>query len=101
MSSNAIDPEGRIDLRNLGFITIDPKDAKDFDDAVYLEEDKNGGWTIWVSIADVASYIRGDSQIDREAFERGTSFYFPGFVIPMLPFEISNGFCSLRPDEES
>ncbi len=94
-----IDSYDRVDLRNLDFITIDPVDAKDFDDAIYLEKN-NQGWIIYVAIADVASHVMNRSSMDKEAFKRANSFYFPGFVIPMLPFEISNGYCSLNPEED-
>ena len=92
--------KGRIDLRQLDFITVDPSDAKDFDDAVYLEDRNPDGWTLWVSIADVSAFVEDASQIDAEALKRGTSFYFPGFAVPMLPEKISNGFCSLSPLED-
>jgi ribonuclease R len=89
--------DGKADLTNLPFITIDPTNAKDFDDAVYVEENVSGNWLLWVSIADVSSYVREDSETDREAFNRANSFYFPNYVVPMLPEEISNGWCSLSP----
>ena len=90
----------RTDLRQLDFITIDPVDAKDFDDAVYLEDRSSDGWTLWVSIADVSAFVEESSEIDAEALIRGTSFYFPGFAVPMLPEKISDGFCSLSPLED-
>ena len=94
----------RTDLRNIPLITIDGEDARDFDDAVFAEPDadpKNpGGWHLLVAIADVAHYVRSGSALDRDAFERGNSVYFPDFVVPMLPEALSNGLCSLKPDED-
>jgi len=88
---------GREDLRKLPLVTIDGADARDFDDAVYCERTR-GGWRLLVSIADVSHYVHPDTALDREAFERGNSVYFPERVIPMLPEVLSNGLCSLNPD---
>jgi len=90
------DFKGRIDLRDLSLITIDGETARDFDDAVYAESvDKN--WRLVVAIADVSFYVQPDKILDKEAFERGNSVYFPRRVIPMLPEALSNGLCSLNP----
>lgn len=92
------DKQHRVDLRHLPFVTIDGEDAKDFDDAVYCERNKNtGGWRLWVAIADVAHYVKIGSALDKEAHSRGNSVYFPEHVVPMLPEELSNGLCSLNP----
>ena len=94
---------GREDLRDVPFITIDPADARDHDDAVYAEPDtdpKNpGGWIVWVAIADVAAYVRANSALDETAREKANSVYFPDRVEPMLPEVLSNGLCSLREGE--
>ncbi|WP_292083264.1 MULTISPECIES: ribonuclease R [unclassified Brevundimonas] len=95
--------KGREDLREVPFITIDPADARDHDDAVYAERDtdpKNpDGWIVWVAIADVAAYVRPGSALDREARDKGNSTYFPDRVEPMLPEILSNGLCSLKQGE--
>lgn len=93
----AKDFAGRFDLRDKPFVTIDGEDAKDFDDAVYCEAARGGGFMLWVAIADVSHYVRSGSSLDREAAERGNSVYFPGRVVPMLPEALSNGLCSLKP----
>ena len=97
------DFKGRRDIRELPLVTIDGETAKDFDDAVWCEPvsahgSKTAGWRLVVAIADVSHYVRDDDAIDRDARERGTSIYFPRRVIPMLPEELSNELCSLKPD---
>ncbi|MBT8060179.1 MAG: VacB/RNase II family 3'-5' exoribonuclease, partial [Gammaproteobacteria bacterium] len=91
--------KGRRDLRDLPLVTIDGADARDFDDAVYAQKRKNG-WRLVVAIADVSFYAEPGTPLDTEAENRATSVYFPGRVIPMLPEALSNGLCSLRPDED-
>ena len=89
--------EGREDLRKEFTVTIDPDDARDFDDAIHVEKIENGGWRLGVHIADVAAYVEPESALDREARRRGNSVYLPDRVIPMLPERLSNGVCSLNP----
>jgi ribonuclease R len=94
----------RTDLRDVPLVTIDPEDARDHDDAVWAAPDDHpdnpGGFRLLVAIADVAHYVRPGDALDREAEKRGNSVYFPDRVVPMLPEEISNSLCSLRPQEE-
>jgi VacB/RNase II family 3'-5' exoribonuclease len=87
--------KGRTDLRHLQFVTIDPPDAKDFDDAICFEKSGNGS-TLWVAIADVAHYVTPDSRLDATAQARATSVYLPHGVLPMLPFRLADDLCSLR-----
>lgn len=90
----------RVDLRHLPFVTIDGEDARDFDDAVYAERKRSGGWCLRVAIADVSHYVAVGSALDQEAAKRGNSVYFPGRVVPMLPEALSNGLCSLNPNTD-
>lgn len=90
------DKSGRKDLTQLPLITIDGVTAKDFDDAVCVRP-VEGGFNLWVAIADVSHYVKPGSSLDDDAYKRGTSVYFPNFVVPMLPEELSNGLCSLKP----
>ncbi|AEC19145.1 putative ribonuclease R [Pusillimonas sp. T7-7] len=99
--------KGRVDLRDVPFVTIDGEDARDFDDAVFCmpvelgtEKRKKPGWRLLVAIADVSHYVRPGDSLDDDAFDRGTSVYFPRRVIPMLPESLSNGICSLNPDAD-
>jgi ribonuclease R len=89
----------RVDLRHLPIFTIDPEDARDFDDAIHVGP-AGDGWEVGIHIADVSHYVRPHSALDREAYQRGNSVYLPDRVIPMLPERLSNGVCSLRPDED-
>lgn len=88
---------GREDLRSIPLITIDGSTARDFDDAVYVEQSPNG-FRVVVAIADVSAYVKPGGSIDEDAYSRGTSTYFPNYVVPMLPEELSNELCSLKPD---
>jgi ribonuclease R len=90
----------RRDLRKLPTFTIDPSSARDFDDAISAKEADGGGWEILVHIADVSAYVTPRDAIDQEAYRRATSVYVPGAVEPMLPQELSNGACSLVPDQD-
>ncbi len=105
--ANAIDSEipeseinRRLDLRGKRIFTIDPVDAQDFDDAIHIEETADGRFEVGVHIADVSHYVQPESEIDREAYARGTSVYLVDRVIPMLPEKLSNKVCSLRPGED-
>jgi ribonuclease R len=89
--------EGREDLRDKFSVTIDPDDARDFDDAIHVDKIDNQGWQLGVHIADVAAYVAPESALDREARRRGNSVYLPDRVIPMLPERLSDGVCSLNP----
>lgn len=90
----------REDFRTIPTFTIDPKDAKDFDDAISVRRLENGNWEVGVHIADVTHYVKSDSVIDKEAYSRATSIYLVDRTIPMLPERLCNQICSLRPDEE-
>lgn len=96
--------KGREDLRHIPLITIDDEDARDFDDAVWASPDSDprnsGGWSLLVAIADVAAYVAKGSALDKTAYERGNSVYFPDKVVPMLPEALSNELCSLKPHED-
>src|SRR6185295_3652649 len=92
-------PRGRRDLTKETIVTIDPVDARDFDDAISLERHENGHWLLGVHIADVSHFVQTKSPLDREAHDRATSVYLPDRVIPMLPEIISNNLASLQPDK--
>ncbi len=94
---NDANGEDRVDLTGIPLVTIDGPDARDFDDAVFAERDKDG-WHLIVAIADVAHYVKPGSALDQDAYERGNSTYFPDRVVPMLPEKLSNGLCSLMPN---
>ena len=100
-AARPVTPAGRSDLRDIPLVTIDGSDARDFDDAVWAEPDRDpksrGGWHLVVAIADVAWYVPPASALDREAERRGNSVYFPDRVVPMLPEALSNELCSLKP----
>ncbi|MYB37245.1 MAG: VacB/RNase II family 3'-5' exoribonuclease [Gammaproteobacteria bacterium] len=99
-AATATKSDDRLDLREVPLVTIDGEDARDFDDAVFAERRRNGGWRLVVAIADVSHYVAHDSALDHEARRRGNSVYLPDRVVPMLPEALSNGLCSLRPDED-
>ncbi len=101
--ADEVQPQDRIghrDITKLPLITIDGEDARDFDDAVYAEklQRPEGGWRLYVAIADVSYYVRKGTPLDKSAYERGNSVYFPDMVVPMLPVKLSNGLCSLNPN---
>jgi ribonuclease R len=96
----AAEVKKRRDMRKILTFTIDPKDAKDFDDALSLQKLENGNWEIGVHIADVSHYVRPGTILDDEAYKRATSVYLVDRVVPMLPEVLSNDVCSLRPNED-
>ena len=100
LKNKSFDDKRLEDLRDKVFVTIDGKNAKDFDDAVLGETDKEGNLILYVAIADVSRYVEMGTSLDHEAFERGTSTYFSQRVIPMLPEVLSNDLCSLKPNED-
>ena len=95
-SISELDKKNRVDLRTVHFVTIDGEDTWDFDDAVFCKI-KKSGWRLYVAISDVSHYVQPGTVLDKEAYKRGTSVYFPGHVISMLPEILSNGLCSLHP----
>ena len=97
---DTVNLDGREDITDKLIITIDPADAKDFDDAISLEKNDDGSWVLGVHIADVSHFIPPDSPLDKEAYLRGNSIYLPGRTIPMLPEILSNGICSLQPEQK-
>tara|TARA_R110002072_G_scaffold1084_23_gene9020 strand:+ start:541 stop:2817 length:2277 start_codon:yes stop_codon:yes gene_type:complete len=103
-AAKPVPPDGRTDLRRVPLVTIDGADARDFDDAVWAERDSDpknkSGWHLLVAIADVSWYVRSGKPLDRDAHDRGNSVYFPDRVVPMLPEALSNGLCSLVPNED-
>ncbi|MBY0274973.1 VacB/RNase II family 3'-5' exoribonuclease, partial [Candidatus Binatia bacterium] len=100
LDPSSADLTGREDLRALPFVTIDGETARDFDDAVCLEDLPHGGERLWVAIADVSHYVRPGTALDTEAVLRGTSVYFPDRAVPMLPERLSNELCSLKPQRD-
>ncbi len=99
ISDKIVPSKSRLDLRDIQHVTIDGETAKDFDDAIAVTKTHNG-YQLHVSIADVSHYVQPGSPLDKDAYQRGTSIYFPGRVIPMLPEKLSNGLCSLLPGED-
>ena len=97
---SAADCEGRMDLRALPIFTIDSAETKDIDDAISLTKTPDGGFELGVHIADVSNYVKPGSELDNEAFNRATSVYYADQVVPMLPKQLSNGICSLNPQED-
>ncbi|GGQ95371.1 ribonuclease R [Deinococcus ruber] len=91
---------GRLDLRDYNIFTVDGRDAKDFDDAIHIQPTPEGNFVVGVHIADVSHYVQGGHPLDDEAYARATSVYLPGRVLPMLPEHLSNGVCSLVPDQD-
>jgi ribonuclease R len=96
----AVEIKRRIDFRNKVVFTIDPEDAKDFDDALSISETENGNYIVGIHIADVSHYVNDKTELDKQAFKRGNSVYFVGKVIPMLPEKLSNNICSLVPGKD-
>ena len=102
MSSSVMDAdvEGREDLLHLDIVTIDPADARDHDDAIYVEQQPDGAYRVVIAIADVSHYVTPGSKLDEEALKRACSIYLPDRAIPMLPPELSSGLASLVPNED-